>query len=322
MKKLALACLMLGAVACGKDNDYVYKITPISSALHTESHALVGFGGEVDIIWVVDNSYSMDDIQMEIKNNTQLFMNDFVQNQGLKWRMAMLSTSLSEQPYLGLPRFFEYTDANPVKTFQDAVDRLGTSGDTTERTFDPILKAINGNSGFLRPNAFLIVIMVSDEPEQSTIKADAFVADLVARKTNGLQQIRMYGAFQATDLNCTATTSLTYAGSQYEKAITATGGKYYSACTGNFGTELSKLGREILTTVANATVLLRNRPLTETLRVFYKGEELPPGPRSAGGMWTYEADANAVRFHSIDFVDFNVRDVQVEYVQDSGQMSK
>lgn len=310
---------LLLLIACGKDGDYVYNTHPFVSKLSTETHQLVGDGGQVDIIWVIDNSGSMDTIQQQVITNTDLFMQEFVKNKSLEWRMGLLSTALYEEPYLGFSSYFTQTDADPVATFGAAVRDLGTWGDATERSFDPVVKQLDAFKSFLRPNAMLIVIFVTDEEEQSQITAKEFLADLVARKSGGIERIRAYGAFNARDFGCSSGTLMTYAASPFEEVITATKGKAYKTCNPTFGVDLAKLGQEIVSISSRASIILKSRPLTETLKVIYNGEELKPGPRSEGGRWFYDSESNSVRFHDLEFVNFNIKDVQVSYEVDEGQ---
>ena len=46
---------------------------------------------------------------------------------------------------------------------------------------------------------------------------------------------------------------------------------------------------------------------------------LPGGPKEEGGFWVYDPDANGVRFHDMDFVDFNERFVKIDFDIDLGQ---
>jgi hypothetical protein len=308
--------LLLLAVACGKESSYLYKVEPFQSQLVSERYQL-SEEGRVDIVWVIDNSGSMSSIQQSVIQNANLFIQEFTKIPGLDWRMALLSTSLSESPYLGMPTIFDYNHPDPVNAFSQAVNGLGINGDGTERTFDPIIKQLNAHPTFLRPNAFLVMIYVTDEEEQSNTTAGAFLNDLVARKAGRLGMIRAYGAISAKDLGCGGWNE--YAGSPYEAVITATKGSVFGTCSPQFGAELAKLGNQIVSIVSSPVVLLNKRPLPRSLKVLYKGVEMPAGPRSAGGKWVFDPEVNGVRFHDYGFLDVGEQFITIDFEVDEGQ---
>jgi len=315
--------LILRISACGKDASYVHSITPLAPQSSRESHAVVGDGGAVDIVWVIDNSLSMNAVQTQVIANADKFMQEFSRLQGINWRMGLLSTDTDDSPYLGFQPLFDSASPDPVTTFRNAVRRLGLSGSGTEKTFLPVLTNLTRYPAFLRPSAHLVVIMVGDEREQSNMSAADFVRALVGHKAGRAQYVRVYGAMSARDFGCPTNypaDQVVYAGSPYEEAINATNGQVVSACASDFGAELAKLGHDIVASISSPVILLSHRPLPATIKVVYKGEALPPGPRAAGGKWLYDADANGVRFHNMEFVDLNERNVTITYEHDQGQV--
>ena len=307
--------ILLLAVACGKESSYLYKVEDFQSQLVSERYQL-SEEGKVDIVWVIDNSGSMSSIQQNVIQNANLFIQEFTKIRGLDWRMALLSTSLSETPYLGMPTVFDYNNADPVSAFSQAVRRLGIDGDSTERSFDPIIKQLNANPSFLRPNAYLVMIFVTDEEEQSSISTGNFLNDLTARKGGRLGMLRAYGAIDARDLGCSG---YAYAKGSYEAVINATKGSVFGTCTPSFGAELAKLGNQIVSIVSSPVVLLNKRPLPRSLKVLYKGVEMPAGPRSAGGKWVYDPEVNGVRFHDYGFLDVGEQYININFEIDEGQ---
>lgn len=312
---ILLASLLL--TACGKDNDYVYKQSSIDPISVAETHAVVGNGGQVDIVWVIDNSGSMADIQADVVANANLFMREFSQYGALDWRLILLSTSEQEGPYLGLPLSYGVNTPDFLTVFQTAVARLGTDGDATEKEFTPVLDKFHEYPLALRANAHLVLIFVTDEEEQSEISAQDFLAQVVAMKHGRQELVHAYGAYKAKDFGCD--NALVYAGSPFEQLITATGGSAYSTCSPNFGGQLADLGRGIVSAVASSVILLKQRPQPTSIRVTYKGDVLPGGPLSEGGKWMYDPTVNGVRFHDLLFVDFDVKDIHIEYLVDQGE---
>lgn len=314
--------VLLILAACGKDTKYVHQNSGFQEIFKTESHAVVGDGGQVDILWVIDNSGSMSDIQNNVKANADKFMQEFLKNKALNWRMGLLSTDESQRPYLGFDSIFDQSDVDPVATFRQAVARLGINGSGSEKSFKPVQDKLNSYANFLRPSAHLIVIFVTDEKEQSRISAQDFLKYLLGKKNNRVSLVHAYGAFQATDFSCPDTAGyeqVTYAGSPFEEVIVATNGKAYSTCTPNFGSDMASLGNDIVNAISSPIIMLEKRPMPTTIKVVYKGVELAPGPKDKGGLWVYDSEANGVRFHNMEFVDFNERSLNITYEVDQGQ---
>ncbi len=126
------------------------------------------------------------------------------------------------------------------------------------------------------------------------------------------KKIVIYGVFAATDFSCQTQEGLKYAGSPFETLINQTKGKVYKLC-GDFGTNLADLSRDLVTRVENPYIALPDRPQTSTLRVIYKGKDLPGGPVDFGGYWIYDFDLNRIVFHNLAFAPGDDEEVTVTY---------
>ncbi len=294
--------------SCSKNPDVLTYNPEIESKKLYDVSPLIT-DNKVDILWVIDNSGSMDRIQRNIAANLALFMDEFTVKTKLRWKMGIVSTDDSEAPYLGFSTPFDYNNAAPVATAKAAVDSLGTWGSGSEYSLYNAKRAIDENSDFLRPNAHFVVIFVSDEYEQSNkyphyYKWDQFLNDMKAKVENR-KIFRAYGVLDLKGIaNCTGYSSSTdiYKDSQFEHIINKTNGFVVPGC-GNFGSELTKIGEDIVQIIEKPKVLLREKPVIDTIRVFYKGHELFPGKESNGGSWYYDDRFNTVNFYSMDFAN-------------------
>jgi hypothetical protein len=137
-----------------------------------------------------------------IIRNTEKFMRAFSQNTSIDWRIGLVSTDVSENPYLGFSTPFDSNDSDPVGTFQNAVRSLGTNGAYDEYVFYSAVRAFQQFTGFARGSAHKVFIMVTDEEEQSGsygFNAHSFINTMSAYLgTNG--KMRIYGALQMQDL--------------------------------------------------------------------------------------------------------------------------
>ncbi len=139
---------------------------------------------EVDILWVVDNSCSMSEEQSALQANFPIFM-DFFLGSGLDYHIGVTSTDTSQangdlRATAGV-KWIDETTANPTTVFGSMVV-MGTSGSATERGRDPTYQAIEVksapggyNEGFIREQASVNVIVISDEEDQSTTSRSEFI---------------------------------------------------------------------------------------------------------------------------------------------------
>lgn len=324
MKILSFGILLISLVSCNEKGQYLYTDKPLLQPVSSRSYSVRNLiaDAKVDVLWVVDNSGSMSTIQQNIVSNSALFMNDFIKDNIMQWKMGVMSTSRSEAPYLGFNLDFDPTTQNPVQMFQSAINSLGTSGDPSEYLFynvlraktDPLLKS------FFRDGAHLAVIMVTDEPEQSKsvfgaqYEVPAFL-NALSSTMNSDRILRFYGAFDYGDLNgCKSMTS--YAGSPVEEVINDTLGLHMSACTSDFGRQLAEIGKDILSIVDTPQILLNELPLINTIKVMFQNVELQGGARSLGGQWYYDEVFNKIVFYSMDFIPEDILDPRIEIIFD------
>jgi hypothetical protein len=147
------------------------------------SQSAATINNKIDILWVVDNSNSMDPLQQNLIQNFNTFIGNF-QNQGFDFNMAVTTTDayLQGPTYNNYPMLAHVRDGvgnfhtgyyyitplipNIVTNFVTNADQ-GATGSGDERAFQSMLDTLNSplNAGFPRPGAFLAVIILSDEDD-------------------------------------------------------------------------------------------------------------------------------------------------------------
>lgn len=303
----------LSLCACQRGSDFVQPILPPPEKIDlTEKPSQMDVvlskntstseGEKVDILFVIDNSGSMKDHQDRLKANTAYFINNFTQASRLDWKIGMISSDTSEEPYLGFggaSGILDRNTLNPVQVFQDTVGKFGTSSGQPERAFAPVLNAINRYPEFAREDAYLAVIMVTDEEEQSyEMSPSGFLQEIQRIKAKKPDSFLTYGLFAATE-SCTQG-KFYYRGSRYEEILRLTSGKFYNLCDLGSGALLASLGQDLISQISENSpyIVLNNIPIVETLKVFYQGRELVPGLPANGGEWIYESGFNRVKIVS------------------------
>ncbi len=340
MKNKRLFFLVLFLYSCiGGKTEYLFHDTIPVQEQDDRIYplSLLKVSKKIDVLLVIDNSGSMQGIQNNVITNASLFFEQFAIRRYVDWKLGLVSTDRAETPYLGFETSFDSSLIDPrdpnsfnrtVETFRGAVSRLGTNGSFNEYVFyntKRVLDLYNGRSGnrFQRDNAHLVVIMISDENEQSGEFGQSYEATTFL---NGLSQyvdsskvLRFYGALALKGLRGCTNNFYEYTGSQYEKIINLSDGFVISACINNFGNELARIGKDIASLVGLPSLLLRRRPVVETLKIYYEGNLLSSGRREDGGFWFYEEETNTINFYSIDFVqDIENDHFRIEFDIDDG----
>jgi hypothetical protein len=176
--------------------------------------------------------------------------------------------------------------------FADAVN-VGTGGSGIEKGFQygqaalsPPLMAPGGpNDGFMREEAGLRLIFVSDESEQSQDTVTAFTQFFQGLKTNPDHMIASSITGQLT--GCSSPTGNADPAPRYEQITAATGGLSASICDPNWVNTLSNLAW--LSLSWQDTFELSEYPVEETIEV-----ELNHVPVYVG--WYFDEVINAVIF--------------------------
>jgi hypothetical protein len=312
---LAVA-LAAGLVQCGRATEFIYHLKSQQTEPQLVRRKVKEMNGtdKLDVLWVIDNSGSMSDHQKAVIANTKEFMDAFTTKKHLDWKMGLVSTHTGDQPFIG----FNTTDAldktskDPVGDFQKAVARLGLNKGCPELVFEPVMNHLTAFPTFSRNRAILTIIALTDTMEEGPGLQAQFEKYLIAAK-NDLKYVRFYGTFAGQSFGCPSSEPpWLYPKSPFEYFINLTGGKVFSLCGKDFGKDLAKVGEEIASSVTYSKFLLKDRPLSETLKVSYKGKELTGGT-ARDGLWYYDFDANAVTFYNLDFTADDEDEIEITY---------
>ena len=316
---LPFVTLAISGSACRPD-DYMHVLSKSETVVQRNVKLTEMQRQDVlDVLWVIDNSFSMSSHQANVIRNTAAFMQAFTQRTPIRWKMGLISTDEDDSPYVGFtPRTsLDYQTADPVGVFQGAVSDLGTSGSAYEKFFEPVLGALDRNPGFLRPGSVLAMIVVTDAPEQSDVTSAEFLNRFAAIKP--LNETLAYGIVGPQDFGCPATDDRwEYVGSPYEALISTLHGKAYPLCKGDFSPLLSDIAQDIMRRVSSPWFYLQSRPVVSSIHVIYGDREIPSGPRSLGGFWTYDPNQNAVVFSDLSFAPGDNEEVRIDYTPDTG----
>ncbi|MBX2796952.1 MAG: VWA domain-containing protein [Myxococcales bacterium] len=225
-----------------------------------------------DVLFVVDNSSSMSDEQSTLAANFPRMLS-WLQTSGVDWHLGVVATDMTDGAHRGRlvagagQRWLEPTTARVGETFASMV-QLGTEGSGFEQGRAAAYTALETrsrghNSGFLRDDASLHVIVVSDEDDTSgeaPIALQDFVAFLQDYRPR--QRDVTFSSIVGPRLGCDSASS---PGTEYQAVTEQVGGVFWPICLEPWSTVMEELGR--LAVGLSSEFFLSQVPLVHTLQV-------------------------------------------------------
>lgn len=263
----------------------------------------------VDILFMVDNSGSMSEEQTNLQNNFRAFA-QFAQSLHVSYQIGVVTTDTGKLQ--GNPKIIRSTDADPVGEFGRNT-RVGTNGDGVERGLEMAYQALSepfvsaDNAGFLRPDASLEIIALSDENDQSSGSIDFYTTYYLSIKGARNTNLFRFSAIVGDVPNgCQSANGAAETGSRYKDVVDRTGGVLGSICDASFANTLQAIGNRAFGQRAQF-FLTRGPDLTQPLTVrSYSSESAcdadPSGttgtlvPQNPNTGYTYDAASNSIIF--------------------------
>lgn len=295
------------------DPDEAQLEVPLSGTGFREQTDVVEQGTQysADILFVVDDSGSMGNDQTKLANSFSTFIDWLIQHT-ISFHIGVTTTDMSSGgaagAFVGSPRILKNDTPNLVAEFNDNV-HVGTGGSASEKGLDGAVAALtypniaNENAGFLRDDAKLFVVFVSDEEDQSTEPVSYYVDLLTAVKDGNADDLFLAAITGPATGSCSGDGTAP-AAPRYNEAIALTGGLMGSICDSDFGVTLQNLAFEI--TSPTAEFFLTYVPDLETLKVKVDDVQQPPD------RWDFVTSSNSVVFEEAWVPEMGA-DVSIEY---------
>jgi hypothetical protein len=264
-----------------------------------------------DILFVVDASGSMGEEQSSLAVNFASFL-QIIEALDVDYHLAVTSTDVSQcAQFAGSVPIITPSTPDPASTFSANVN-LGVGQSGIEQglhcAYLALQDAVNGvgvNGGFLRDDAGLRIIFVSDEQEQSGSIMSWSTIDYVdwfqSLKANPEHVV--LSDITGGMAGCSGTGGSASTGSEYVLATQMTGGISASICDSNWVSTLSALGW--LSQSFADTFELSQVPVADTIET-----RLNHVPIFVG--WLFDAALNAIVF-DLDHVPENGDVIEVQY---------
>lgn len=307
MKKLFATLVAVCTIAsCSGKSD---KLEPAGAPGGNEKISSDFEDPQIDILFVVDDSGSMDTHQRNLSSNISLFVDEIRKINFIDYRIgvttssvSMVSSSVASRGELyGNPIFVDRNTPNGDTLLRRNLI-VGTTGSGQEEFFNPVYLALTPpastgrNAGFYRPNAYLAVIFITDAEDQSdqsspSMNATSLLNFLVQMKKGDATKILGYGAIIPSGVrNCSR--DQMDEPRRIEEFFKLVNGQFFSLCDPTFGLQLGGVAKNLVKQVTRV-VHLRRWPVIDTIKVVY-GTQVVPNDYETG--WVYEPSTNSIHF--------------------------
>lgn len=273
------------------------------------------YNNKVDVVFMVDDSSSMASHQ----NRLSAAIPDLIQkllSLKLDMHFAVVSSNMAGNTngkpadggkFLGSPKYLTSSTANLASTLAARI-KVGEGGSNNERGMESLVTAlsaphiINEGVGFLRQEAYLVVIALTDEEDNSLVPGGAsqtmiyytrFFDQLKPQTVPGVKNwvINVIGKLSLS----TSCSSFSESGSisePYMSLATYSGGLKTSLCTSDLTGAVANIKARLIEIVTDYR--LNKIPNVESIRVLLNGQVVP---RSQANGWDYISSINSIRFY-------------------------
>jgi hypothetical protein len=325
-------------ISCS-DDEASFSLLPDSDSFQQTTSS---FNNKLDILFVIDDSGSMSPYQTNLSNNFSAFISDFI-TKGYDFRIAVITSSAWEADFYGgassqnRARFRSSSgqsildpDTLNIETAFAQNISAGTSGNGDERPLQSIQVALehsyNSSYGFPRSDAYLAVIVVTDEDDYSNSTSTClqpnpsggcnnnsyspawthpsmigyqisdyktYLQNLTNSEADAPRfNVSTIAVLDSACKNAAATHVAAMIGTRMKDMVSQTDGVQGSICDTNFSASLNLIQQQI--GELSTQFKLSREPIPSTIRVVVNGSSVP---NSTSNGWSYIASSNSVRFY-------------------------
>lgn len=282
MRRLLLATVLLASAAgCNDTNFTAFDQVDVWQQNPPD---------EVDILLVVDNSCSMEPYQTKLGANFTQFISWFIEAD-VDYQIGVVTTDIIDTRTAGAIQgpIITADTANPEGQFSANVN-VGTGGAAFEAGIEAAHMALTTkmndgtNAGFLRDDASLSIIFVSDEEDSSPYGVNNYINEFVDIKGARNRDVFNASALVVSDYaDCTSDQqAVSTIGSRYMDVAQQTGGIVGNLCDNDFESIVFDLS--LASTRLRNIYWLSDEPNLTTLEVSIDDEIIP----CADGRWSYD----------------------------------
>lgn len=243
MRRLLLACALVALATAGCDEERLIQGPPVGTKVDAFVQTKVS---KVDVLWVIDNSNSMFEEQQNLARNFDAFM-EYLKKGKVEYHIAVTTTDYLHNggALLGDPQVLKWNDPRWTVTYDAASEfktraLVGIGGTAAEEAFTSAEAALlRATTGFLRPDAHLYIIFLSDEEEDSVGEVKYYWRTFEQKRGIGNEGTVSVSAIVGDVPGGCASAE---PGTRYKALAEMTGGILGSVCAPQFDETLRNIG--------------------------------------------------------------------------------
>ena len=246
---------------------------------------------KLDIVWVIDNSGSMADEQDALGTNFSAFIDEFI-TKDVDFKMAITTTDVSSSSKKGamvtgsdtkLTSARAKANERQFKSDFKSLVQVGIRGSGAEKGLEASEGFMQKHaSSFVRQDAYLAVVVLSDEEDQSP-KSVAHYTDYLKSFKNEAGLVKVYSIVDVKKTNYGS--GIATGGDRYIDASNKTAG-VVSDIRDDFHQSLTAMGDQIINLLDSFA--LANEPVAGSLKVYVNGDLVTN--------YTYDAASRSIKF--------------------------
>lgn len=293
MKKIIIGIVWISAIACSKSQYSVMDDSQIFSQG-------VKYNNKVDVVLMVDNSSSMDTYQNKLAQQAP-GMVQALNTFGMDYRLVVVTTDMRPGGngglFVGSPQILSPGTPNLANVLTARI-KQGTGGSDQERGLESIETALQANSTFLRSDALLALIVLSNEDDHSVNNSQHFAEalDQLKPKFNGYTQAWVLNFIGVPNLQSSCSTALDgiykEPGIKWIELADYSGGLVQPICDTTLASAVSNIKKRIVEVLTEFSL---GRPAVDgTIQVRVNGVLIP---ESTTNGWEYIPEGNRIKLH-------------------------
>lgn len=308
MRKVFFSFIVLSLMACSKQN---YSMAPQSEQFDSS----VSYNNKVDVVMMVDNSSSMTTYQNRLIDQTQ-GMIDVLNNLGMDYHIVVVTSDLSGSKPTGGKFVAKNNEpailTNATVNLKDLLKQKiaqGSVGSDLEEGLESIKKSLSLTNpllnDFLRPEALLSVVALTNEDDYSRGSADDYIhffnelkPDFPKAGNFGGGKAWMMNFIGVNSVNSKCSTSLggdyKETGKKWISLVEASQGRNESICESSLAMAVSNIQQRIVQVLTDFK--LDRKPKKSSIVVKINNQLIP---ESLENGWEYIESGSdmIIRFH-------------------------
>jgi hypothetical protein len=266
------------------------------------------YNNKVDILWVVDNSSSMQQHQSQLSDQIPEMVAK-LNSLKMDYHMGVVTSSMGGTvadggKLVGSPKYFTNKSNNVTGLLRSRliVGQLGSNNEKGLESAEAVLSsgyATTEGKGFMRDDALLVVIVLSDEDDKSRTAASAvsyytgFFDSIKKPWSDGSRSwVMNFIGVLGQSSACRTFNDYSEPGAIFMGLADVSGGVKESICTSNLSTAVGNIRKRIAQIMTDFK--LKDWPKVDTITVLVNGVSVP---RSQENGWDYFEAGNFIRFY-------------------------